>query len=342
MIQSVDIQEFLELSKSIPIVDARSESEFESGHIPNAHNIPILNNEQRKIVGTLYKQNGREAAVYKGLELLGPNMSTRLKQGVKIAQNGQVLVHCWRGGMRSEFFAFLLKFYGLQPILLKGGYKSFRGKVHDTFNNSLQIIVLGGRTGSGKTILLEKLKELGEQIIDLEQLANHRGSSFGGLGMEVQPTQEQFENDLYDCLSKLDPNRIVWIEDENRTIGRIVIPEAIWSQMKSAKKIYLDRDFDERIDQIMTDYSGFSKENLIQSMNRIGKRLGPQHVKKAIEYLENGEIREAFKMALVYYDKAYSYSLERSKSGTIKHIEGIGLSYDELANLLIAKNYGNS
>lgn len=342
MIQSVDIQEFLELSKSIPIVDARSESEFESGHIPNAHNIPILNNEQRKIVGTLYKQNGREAAVYKGLELLGPNMSTRLKQGVKIAQNGQVLVHCWRGGMRSEFFAFLLKFYGLQPILLKGGYKSFRGKVHDTFNNSLQIIVLGGRTGSGKTILLEKLKELGEQIIDLEQLANHRGSSFGGLGMEVQPTQEQFENDLYDCLSKLDPNRIVWIEDENRTIGRIVIPEAIWSQMKSAKKIYLDRDFDERIDQIMTDYSGFSKENLIHSMNRIGKRLGPQHVKKAIEYLENGEIREAFKMALVYYDKAYIYGLGKSKSGTIKHIEGIGLSYDELANLLIAKNYGNS
>lgn len=342
MIQSVDIQEFLELSKSIPIVDARSESEFESGHIPIAHNIPILNNEQRKIVGTLYKQNGREAAVYKGLELLGPNMSTRLKQGVKIAQNGQVLVHCWRGGMRSEFFAFLLKFYGLQPILLKGGYKSFRGKVHDTFNNSLQIIVLGGRTGSGKTILLEKLKELGEQIIDLEQLANHRGSSFGGLGMEVQPTQEQFENDLYDCLSKLDPNRIVWIEDENRTIGRIVIPEAIWSQMKSAKKIYLDRDFDERIDQIMTDYSGFSKENLIHSMNRIGKRLGPQHVKKAIEYLENGEIREAFKMALVYYDKAYIYGLGKSKSGTIKHIEGIGLSYDELANLLIAKNYGNS
>lgn len=342
MIQSVDIQEFLELSKSIPIVDARSESEFESGHIPNAHNIPILNNEQRKIVGTLYKQNGREAAVYKGLELLGPNMSTRLKQGVKIAQNGQVLVHCWRGGMRSEFFAFLLKFYGLQPILLKGGYKSFRGKVHDTFNNSLQIVVLGGRTGSGKTILLEKLKELGEQIIDLEQLANHRGSSFGGLGMEVQPTQEQFENDLYDCLSKLDPNRIVWIEDENRTIGRIVIPEAIWSQMKSAKKIYLDRDFDERIDQIMTDYSGFSKENLIHSMNRIGKRLGPQHIKKAIEYLENGEIREAFKMALVYYDKAYIYGLGKSKSGTIKHIEGIGLSYDELANLLIAKNYGNS
>lgn len=342
MIQSVDIQEFLELSKLIPIIDARSESEFESGHIPSAHNVPILNNEQRKIVGTLYKQNGRETAVFKGLEFLGPNMSARLKKGVKIALNGQVLVHCWRGGMRSEFFAFLLKFYGLQPVLLKGGYKTFRSKVHETFNNSLQIVVLGGRTGSGKTILLEKLRELGEQIIDLEQLANHRGSSFGGLGMDEHPSQEQFENDLFSCINKLDVTKIVWIEDESRTIGGIVIPEGIWSQMKSAQKIYLGRDFEERLDQIMTDYSAFSKVDLIHSMNRIGKRLGPQHVKKAIELLENGEIREAFKMALVYYDKAYTYSLEKSKSGTIKHIEGIGLSYDELANLLISKNYGNS
>lgn len=342
MIKSVDIEEFLELSKSIPIIDARSEGEFESGHIPNALNVPILNNEQRKIVGTLYKQNGRETAVFKGLELLGPNMSSRLKQGVKIAQNSQVLVHCWRGGMRSEFYAFLLKFYGLEPILLKGGYKSFRGKVHETFNVPKKFVVLGGRTGSGKTILLEKLKSLGEQVIDLENLANHRGSSFGSLGMDEQPSQEQFENDLFSCLSKLDASEVVWIEDENRTIGGRVIPEGIWNQMKSAQKIYLDRAFEERLDQIMTDYSGFSKVELIHSMNRIGKRLGPQHVKRAIELLENGEIREAFTMALAYYDKAYTYGLGKSKSGIIKHIDGIGLSYDELANLLISKNYGNS
>ena len=339
MTKTVNIQAFLELSKTFPILDVRSESEFEMGHMQNAVNIPILSNEQRKIVGTLYKQNGREVAVYKGLELLGPLMSVRLKKGVKLASNGKILVHCWRGGMRSQFYAFLLHFYGLESILLEGGYKAFRGLVHQTFDQELNIIVLGGKTGSGKTVVLKKLAELGEQVIDLEAIANHRGSSFGALGLKEQPSQEQFENALFTAISKLDSTKTIWIEDENRTVGSRVIPEGFWNQMKSSSKIFLIRDFEERLDQIMLDYSCFPVKDLIISMQRIEKRLGPQHAKRAIELLENGEIREAFKIALVYYDKAYLFGLEKNKAAEIILLEGIGLTHPEIASLLSTKKY---
>jgi len=340
MVKSVTIDEFLDLSGKYPILDVRSEDEFLSGHIPRAINIPILDNEQRKIVGTLYKQNGRESAIFKGLELTGPTISSRLKQGVKLIKNEKVLVHCWRGGMRSEFFAFLLHFYGLKPVLLQGGYKSFRKLVLETFQKQLNVIVLGGKTGTGKTILLEELKKAGQQVIDLEHLASHRGSSFGSLGMEPQPTQEQFENNLYTEISALDSTKVVWIEDEGRTIGDKVIPEGLWTQMKKAKKVFLNRNFEERMDRLMLDYSSFKTKDLISSMNRIGKRLGPQHVKKAIEFLEIGETRQAFEMALAYYDKAYIFNLEKNPSSNIEYIDGYGMSYSDLADLLKMKYNG--
>lgn len=341
MTKSVSIEEFIELADQMPIIDVRSENEFFSGHFPSAGNIPILSDEQRKIVGTIYKQNGREPAVFKGLELLGPFMSIRLKQGVKLVKDNQVLVHCWRGGMRSQFYAFLLEFYGIEPILLKGGYKAFRGVVLKSFEEPLKIIVLGGKTGSGKTILLNFLKEQGEQILDLEHVANHRGSTFGALGMEDQPSQEQFENNLFTAIRKLDKNKIIWIEDESRTIGARVIPEGIWSQMKTTEKIYLDRDFEERLNQIMEDYANFSIADLKVSMLRIGKRLGPQHVKRAIELLENGEMREAFAMALIYYDKTYSYNLEQNTTNKITKIAAQGISYLEITKQLISLKDGN-
>lgn len=340
--KSVSIDEFLELSTTIPVIDVRSENEFACGHIPGVSNIPVLSDDHRKIVGTIYKQYGRQPAVYKGLELLGPFMSARLKQGVKLVKEGQVLIHCWRGGMRSEFYSFLMNFYGIEPVILQGGYKAFRVKVLSSFSHPIIIIVLGGKTGSGKTILLNILKDLGEQIVDLEQLAKHRGSSFGALGMDSQPTQEQFENDLFTCINQLDKTKVIWIEDESRTIGGKVIPEGLWEQMKTAKKIYLDRNFEERLDQIMDDYSVFPIEELKVSMQRIAKRLGPQNVKRAIELLDEGNIRGAFEMALVYYDKTYLYNLEQNTTNTILKLPAEGLFFQDLAKKLISHKDGNN
>lgn len=335
MVEKISIEEFLQLKELYPVIDVRSEKEFNEGQIPGVFNVPILNDEERKIVGTTYKHNGRHPAVYKGLELTGPHLTDLLRKGVSITKQGKVLVHCWRGGMRSEFYSFLLKFYGLEPLLLEGGYKAYRSKAHESFDRKLNITVLGGRTGSGKTILLDALKNLGEQVIDLEGLAHHRGSSFGALGMEYAPTQEQFENDLFTVLSELDPSRRIWIEDESRTIGDKVIPEGIWKQMKTTNRIVVNRSFDERLDQIEKDYGCFSVEDLKVSMQRIGKRLGPQHVKRALELLDEGQLRESFSIALGYYDRAYEYNLKEHNSGPVTEIDGVGLEYTDLAKKLM-------
>jgi tRNA 2-selenouridine synthase len=337
----VEIDEFLSLHNDHALIDVRSEAEYISGHIPKATNIPVLSNVERKTVGTLYKLYGRETALLKGLELSGPSLSNRLRAGTKLLkENKTVLVHCWRGGMRSEFYAFLLKFYGCEPLILKGGYKSFRNYVLDYFNQPFQFLVLCGKTGAGKTALLGELEKRGEQVIDLEKLAAHRGSAFGALGMDSQPTQEQFENNLFHALLSMDVNRTIWIENESRTIGDKVIPVGIWNTMLTSKRIYLESTFNERLNCIMHEYGSFPLNNLKDSMLKIGKRLGPQHVKKAVEHIENNQLAEAFSIALEYYDRSYAYNLSKSNASINATHDISRMSKQNAAELLI-ETYSN-
>lgn len=329
MPQAISIVDFLVKRSELPVLDVRSEGEFESGHIPGAINIPLMENDERVAVGTTYKHNGREAAVLKGLELTGPHLKDRLKHAVRTLDTDEVLVHCWRGGMRSEFFATLLGMYGLRVFVLEGGYKAFRRHAHQHFERSWNFRVLSGHTGSGKTDILNALAGMA-QVIDLEGLAHHRGSSFGGLGMD-EITQEQFENDLADRLMRFDPQQPIWIENENRTIGTRVIPEGIWQQMISAPRFEVQRTFDERLDQLMHDYAGFPRSDLRDAMERIGKRLGPQHVKRALELLDEGMLREAFAIALRYYDKAYDFHKEKYDVPSATTVNGTGRTAEEIA-----------
>ncbi|MFN5911013.1 MAG: tRNA 2-selenouridine(34) synthase MnmH [Bacteroidota bacterium] len=331
MMHPIEIDEFLELSQQLTVLDVRSEKEFAEGHFPGAVNIPMLNDEERKLVGTIYKHNGRQPAVYKGLELTGPHLVDRLRKGVKYARNGKVLVHCWRGGMRSEFFAFLLHYYGIEPIVLNGGYKAYRTAVHASFDKLLDVKIIAGKSGAGKTEIMKELRTLGEQVIDLEDLAKHRGSSFGGLGFEMKVSQEQFENHLFAAFKEIDPRRPVWIEDENRTIGDKVLPDGIWKQMLQAPRFLVERTFEERLDKIVRDYGIFPTADLKAAMTRIGKRLGPQHVKAALEMLDEGLLREAFALALGYYDKAYLHQLSSIEKERVHSIQGEGISYQEIA-----------
>jgi len=335
MVNSISIEEYFAMEHDVCLIDVRSEGEFNAGRIPLATNIPILTNEERKIVGTIYKHNGSQTAVLKGLELTGPHLSERLKIALKIVAGRNIVVHCWRGGMRSEFFAFLFHYYGLKPMMIKGGYKAFRTKAHETFSSSFNIQVLSGKTGAAKTYILHELEQLGEQIIDIEKLAHHRGSTFGALGMKAQNSQEQFENELFECLRKLDPTRPVWVEDESRNIGSNVIPEGFWKQMRAADRYVVEKDFEERLAIIMKDYGDFSKDDLVISMNKIGKRLGPQHVKAAIEFLTAGEIEQAFKLALVYYDKAYSFQIEKLVNVRKVQVDGHKMSHSDTAKKLV-------
>ena len=304
-----------ELLDSTFIIDVRSEIEFEKGHIPGAVNVPILNTEERKIVGITFKKLGQQHAVLKGLELSGPNLSKRLKLAVKLSKNSQnIVVYCWRGGMRSSFFTFLMEFYGINVSVIKGGYKSYRKQVLKSFESTYNFSILSGMTGSAKTTILHELDKINAFSIDLEGLANHRGSSFGALGMAKQPSQEQFENNLSHCLIKVGKQKC-WIEDESRTVGATIIPEGIWNQMRKAPHYFLDKPFDIRLDQIMLDYGIFSKEELQSCMERISKRLGPQNTKNAISLLQSEQFREAFSIALTYYDKAYAYHREINPLG---------------------------
>jgi tRNA 2-selenouridine synthase len=319
--ESLSVTKFLEDARKAPVLDVRSPGEFLLGHIPGAINMPLFTNEERAAVGTIYKQSGNEMAVIRGLEYVGPKMADFVKEAKKIAPDGRILVHCWRGGMRSGSMAWLFETSGLKTGVLKGGYKSFRNHVLESFTAKYDFHVVGGETGSGKTEILHALAKKGEQIIDLEELAHHRGSSFGSIGQSAQPRPEQFENDLFEALQKVDPSRRIWIEDESRSIGRVFIPGPIWEMKISAPCYRVRLPFEVRVQRLVKDYGNFPKEILAEATLRIQKRLGGLATKQAIESLENGDLAETARITLRYYDKAYDFPQSTRKYQGVTFID---------------------
>ena len=213
--------------------------------------------------------------------------------------------------MRSEGVAWLCADCGLKPQVLRGGYKSFRRAAHDSFAKPLRIVVLAGHTGSGKTRLLSLLRGHGQQVIDLEDLAKHRGSVFGGLGQPSQPTVEQFENNLFLQWRNLRADLPVWIEGESRSIGKVQIPQPLWDQMSAAPIIFLEVGRAQRIEFLIEEYGEFPTEQLVAAIEKLRKRLGGARLQAALAALACGDIRSFATHALQYYDKSYSRSLEK-------------------------------
>jgi len=317
MTNRIQIEHFQERANTIPIVDVRSPKEFEQGHIPGAINIPIFNNEERAIVGTKYKRMNREAAIIEGLEIAGPKMAGLVKQAKKVAGNKkELLIYCWRGGRRSESMAWLFNFSDIQTYVLEGGYKSYRKYILNCFTRQFHFIVLGGMTGSGKTDILIEIGELGNQIIDLENIANHKGSAFGALGQNEQPSNEQFENNLFYYLNKLNLKLPIWIEDESSTIGKIKIPDELFKQIRNKIVIKIEVPKNERIKRLVKEYSKFNKNDLNSCITKISKRLGGLNTKLAIEAIENGDFNRVADLSLTYYDKAYNFGLTKRDKKT--------------------------
>jgi tRNA 2-selenouridine synthase len=294
------------------LIDVRSPSEFARAHVPNAHSLPLFNDEERAKVGTMYKQMSPEAALLKGLEIVGPKMSGFVKKAIKWAPNRKVIVHCWRGGKRSGSVAWLLKFAGFDVLTIEGGYKNYRQNVLQSFDNQLlkNMIILGGKTGSGKTYILKELEKRGEQIIDLEGLANHKGSAFGWIGENIQPTTEHFENLLHEALRHIDPSRRVWVENESRQVGGVFIPEGFWNQFKNAPLVHIEVPFDLRVEHLVKVYCTTEKADLAVSFEKIKKKLGFDQAKFAIEAVERGDFAAAAAIGLTYYDKAYNFGFD--------------------------------
>lgn len=304
----ISTEEFLNLSKTIPTIDVRSPGEYDHAHIPGALNLPLFSNEERAEVGTIYKQRGRVKAVQRGLEIVGPKMSQFSKFALAL-DSQKVLIHCWRGGMRSSSMAWLLETLGIECYLLEGGYKSYRNYVLKSFEKGLKIVLLGGFTGSGKTDLLTILKDSGEQVIDLEGLANHKGSAFGSIGLPPQPSNEMFENLLSQVIIATDSERFVWIEDESRNVGKVFIPEKLWLQMRKAPLIRIESSFEERLERLVRDYATEDSKRLEESIAKIEKRLGYDNCKFALEACREGNLKRAAEICLIYYDKAYASQL---------------------------------
>lgn len=313
MLHTISIEEFIQKAAQLPVLDVRAPKEYAVGHIPQAHSFPIFDDEQRAVIGTAYKQQGHDPAVLMGLDLFGPKMSAFVKEAEKLAQDKELLVHCWRGGMRSGAMAWLLNFSGYTVHLLQGGYKAYRHLMQEQFQKPRPLLVIGGLTGSGKTDILPHLQQLGQQTVDLEGLASHKGSAFGNIGMPPQPSTEHFENLLGMELLKVKEQQPLWLEDESITIGRVVMPKSLYDRMQEAPTIVLELPKQLRVQKLAEEYCRTDKALLEASILKIKKRLGGLATKEALEAIAAGDMEKMVDIALTYYDKAYTYQLAQKQ-----------------------------
>ncbi len=301
--------------QGVPLLDVRAPAEFARGHIPGAVNLPLFDDGQRARVGTVYARKGRADAVAEALSLIGGQLEHKLALARAAAGGAtpcgtEVLLHCWRGGMRSGAMGWLLKAAGFRVHLLSGGYKAYRRHVRLGLEQPRRVIVLGGLTGSGKTEILHALARLGAQIIDLEGLARHRGSAFGDMG--EQPTNEWFENQLFERWRSLDPREPVWLEDESVHIGGVTLCAAFFAHIPAAPLVRVDIPEEARLDRLVRLYAGRGAEDGIRAaLQRLRKRLGHELTQRCLEHLDAGDYRAVARAVLSYYDRCYRHQLSR-------------------------------
>jgi tRNA 2-selenouridine synthase len=309
----INANTLLQLNSTKCIFDVRSPSEYRKGHVPSAKSLPLLNDDERKIVGTLYKKKGPQAAFLKGLEIVTPKMQDLVERVWSTAEDEhqEFVVYCARGGKRSESVQWILQQSGLKCIFrLSGGYQQFRHSVLDVVARKYPTIVLSGLTGVGKTKILRTLHQNGQPCIDLEEIARHRGSAFGGFPNLEQPSQQQFENELaLTLLQHRDDKDVLFIEDESKSIGRCYFPPLFYAKnIKEAPLIHLTCSTEQRISNLLIEYGGLETKDLLYSLQRIEKRLGTEKMKRISNYICHGELRIAIQEMLEYYDRQYIYN----------------------------------
>ena len=331
IIPKIGAELFLKEAGKRVILDVRSPAEYEKGHIPGAHSFPLFTDEERAVVGTLYSKSGREAAYFAGLDIVGPKMSAFVKKALRLAPKHKLLIHCWRGGMRSASMAWLLQSAGFDVMLLEGGYKKYRSYIRESFNIPVKMLVLSGMTGCGKTDILHEIRKQGAQMLDLEGVANHKGSDFGHLGQNPQPSTEQFENDLADIWRTFDFSKPVWIEDESRNVGGVSIPDPLYALMTKATVIRIDFPKEYRIKRLVTEYAGIDDAEIASSLQKIKEALGHKKVQDLLELLTGQQYYDFADRILDYYDESYDYSLKRKAFSRIEAFSPKGITPAEQA-----------
>ncbi len=329
----LEAEEFLSKRAAYPVLDIRSPSEYLQGHIPGAVSFPLFSDQERAQVGKTYKLMGKREALKVGLEKVGPKMAEYVRKAEAL-ETQTFLIHCWRGGMRSSSMGWLLNTAGFEALALTGGYKAYRGFLIQKFNDPINFKVITGSTGTGKTALLKALIEVGAQVIDLEALANHNGSSFGNQLSHGQPSTEQFQNNLLEELLRFDLRKPVWVEDESFMIGKVHVPEAFYLQKQSADHIHVSLARPIRVNNLVSTYGVLPAEQLIRATESIRKKLGGKETDAAIHAIKNENLHEAACFILRYYDKAYEKSLENKKDRIVASLTLEEGKYLALANYL--------
>lgn len=329
-------EQFLLLAKRLPVLDVRSPGEYQQGHIPGATNIPLFDNDERARVGTTYVKIGKESAIELGKSIAGEKTNYYLDAASGVVPDKQALLHCWRGGMRSAKIAAFYAENGFKIFVLEGGYKAYRRYIRRQFTLNRPLYLIGGYTGSGKTGILTEIGKSGNQIIDLEGLANHKGSGFGHLGQEkTQPTTEQFENDLYKLWAQLDSAKPLWLEHESMGIGNIYLPDTFRAAMLSGVLFFVDVHKSLRIQRLVHEYGCFEKADLQAVLERLSKFMGPYQSREALNALQNNDLEKVADLTLSYYDKQYENSLNRKPVKRIIKIPLVSVSVEENAELLL-------
>ena len=306
------------------IIDARSEDEFALDHLPGAVNWPSLNNEQRIVIGTLYKQAGPFEAKKKGAGLVAANIANHIEKNViDLPKDWQPLVYCWRGGKRSGSLALILGQIGFKVALIEGGYKSFRSELVAAIpplSERIQWRVICGPTGSGKTRLLHCLQAQGAQVLDLEGLANHRSSVLGFIPGEQQPSQKNFDTLIWDALRQMDPSKPVYVESESRKVGNLAVPESLIVAVRSGQCYQLELSDDERVKLLLEDYEFFVKDPTLfaSRLDALVAIRGKQQIETWQSHIAQGHIDIVVRELLtMHYDPTYFASMKRNFS----HIE---------------------
>ncbi len=310
MTNKIPIKEALKLKDTV-FIDVRSPSEFEKDHILGAVNLPILTDEERHEVGLMYKQICQKKAIEKGLEFYEEKIPAMTKFIEKF-KDKKIIIYCWRGGMRSEVITTLFESLGFKTCQLKNGYKAYRALILEELTNfklKPKLIVLHGLTCTGKTALLQKLPN----SINLEGLAQHRGSLYGAIGLKPH-TQKMFDTLLLKKLKELNDKEFVFIEGESRRIGNLMLPEFLWKEMCKAENVLIERDLPIRVKEMVKEY--FLDEKIVEEIKKISANLWKVISKKKkqemLDFIDAKEFEKAAEILLVYYyDPLYDHSLSK-------------------------------
>ncbi len=300
------------------IIDARSPSEYALDHLPNAINCPVLDDEQRITVGTMYKQVGSFEAKKVGAAMVSKNIGYHIETlWLDKPRDWKPLIYCWRGGNRSGSMATVLAKIGWPVVQLDGGYKAFRTAINAQLEQTpeLDFRVICGTTGSGKTRLLDTLEAIGAQVLDLEQLAAHRGSVLGNIPCQPQPSQKAFETSIWDRLRRFDPQLPVFVESESRKVGSLRVPGALMERMRASPCIAMQVAREDRVKLLIEDYQHFAcnAPALNAQLEFLVQLHGRERIERWQAMASAGEMPALVDELLVdHYDPAYLKSIHRN------------------------------